>query len=134
MVGGARSALPDLLGRRAPAEPPCPRHPRDRAHVRARPQPSVTIRLWHDDIRRPPDESWTWARTNKEAMEILGAGEVVEISMDHDLGLHEIDPDASLELMAFAGRSPDGSGYDLVCWMCENGVVPAIITIHSWNP
>lgn len=94
----------------------------------------MSIRLWHDDIRRPPDEGWTWARTNKEAMEILGGGEVVEISMDHDLGLHEIDPDASLEMMSFAGRSPDGSGYDLVCWMCENGVVPAIITIHSWNP
>ena len=28
------------------------------------------MKLWVDDIRRPPDASWAWARTNAEAIEI----------------------------------------------------------------
>jgi hypothetical protein len=44
------------------------------------------IRLWHDDVRPPPDDSWTWARTNDAAKAVLEAHPVCEISLDHDLG------------------------------------------------
>lgn len=28
-------------------------------------------KLWHDDVRRPPDNTWLWARTNAEAVAFL---------------------------------------------------------------
>lgn len=92
------------------------------------------MKVWHDDIRKPPDDSWTWARTNAAAIALLEQDDVVEISMDHDLGLDEIDPDANPEAIYWAGRSESGSGLDLVRWMCANGRVPPAVTIHSWNP
>ena len=89
------------------------------------------MKLWHDDIRRPPDNSWKWARTNEQAKELLASGEVVEASLDHDLGLHDEDPD---ELGAHRRVGHDiGAGYALVEWMCETGYIPARVSIHSWN-
>ncbi len=90
------------------------------------------VKLWHDDIRRPPSSEWTWARTNDEAKRVLLEGSVVEISLDHDLGCHEMDPDAPMAMM-LRGAAPE-TGYDLAVWMCEVGIVPECITIHSWNP
>ena len=91
------------------------------------------VKLWHDDIR-PAPEGWLWARTNAAAMEILDTQDVDEISMDHDLGLENLDPDLDPMALFLAGRSPRGTGEDLVVWMIENGYVPPKITIHSWNP
>jgi hypothetical protein len=98
------------------------------------------VKLWHDDIRPPKEEGWVWARTNERAMELLETGEVEEISMDHDLGLHtismpeqyhELTPDQQHAIFC-AGRSED-TGLDLVLWMIANDKVPPIVTIHSWN-
>lgn len=50
-------------------------------------------RLWLDDIRRPPDDSWIWARTLEEARQVMLTCDIKEASLDHDLGLHEYDPD-----------------------------------------
>lgn len=94
------------------------------------------MKIWHDDVRHPPDDSWTWARTNKEAIHMLLQAEVqgvpvTEMSLDHDLGCHDIDgPGAEL----LKGDSPDGDGVDLVQAMCALRIVPPKITIHSWNP
>lgn len=44
------------------------------------------IKLWIDDVRPAPDESWVWAKTEQEAYNIWSEGNVVEISFDHDLG------------------------------------------------
>ena len=44
------------------------------------------IRLWLDDVRPMPPSFNYWAKTAKEAIEILKTGRVVEISLDHDLG------------------------------------------------
>ena len=43
------------------------------------------MKLWIDDIRVPPDECWHWAKSSKEALDVLGC-DVCEISFDHDLG------------------------------------------------
>lgn len=51
--------------------------------------------------------------------------------MDHDLGLHDADPD-DLEAVFHAGPNPEGT--KLVKWMCEYNKVPEKVTIHSWNP
>lgn len=89
------------------------------------------MKVWHDDIRRPPDETWEWARTNEVAQELLIGGEVTEISLDHDLGLENESPD-DLEACFQAGPRPED--IELVKWMCAVGCVPSLIVIHSWNP
>lgn len=93
------------------------------------------VRMWHDDIR-PPPEGWTWVRTNDAAKAVLKADNVLECSLDHDLGAHNYSEDqieADPELMFIIGQSEE-TGYDLVNWMVENDLVPPKVTIHSWNP
>lgn len=95
------------------------------------------VRLWHDDIRRPPDGTWDWARTNRAAMHVLLDGHlkgrpVQEASLDGDIGLHERDPDAP-DAWLLAGDSPDGDGIDLALAMVALRVVPPRVTIHSMN-
>jgi hypothetical protein len=51
------------------------------------------ISLWFDDIRRPPAQHWSWARTIDEAKLMVNSHNVVEASLDHDLGLEGYDPD-----------------------------------------
>lgn len=84
------------------------------------------MRLWHDDVRQPPS-GWVWAQNNDDAKKILKTGEVLEISMDHDLGASRCDG------IYAAGSSAD-NGYELAKWMVANILVPPSITIHSWNP
>lgn len=100
------------------------------------------MKLWHDDIRPPPDSSWTWVRTNSQAKAFLLAARKAnaayeEISLDHDLGLDYIDPKVyesrPEELWVLRGEGKE-TGLDLVHWMCENDLVPSKVTIHSWNP
>lgn len=97
------------------------------------------MRLWHDDVR-PAPAGWVWARTNAQAKEHLLTGQVREISMDHDLGYHDVvmpddpkDPDALMEILVLRGVSED-TGLHLAHWMVENHRVPSRIRIHSWNP
>jgi hypothetical protein len=92
----------------------------------------MVVNLWHDDVRRPPNADWIWARTNDEAKETLTDYEVDVISMDHDLGGHDLDPDAP-ETWLHRGPSSDGTGLDLVDWMIQNECVPRTVYIHSWN-
>jgi len=95
------------------------------------------MKIWHDDIRRPPDDSWYWCRTNEEVILLMTRSNfpwytITEISMDHDLGLHNEDPD---ELEAVFRRGfGEKTGLDLVKWLIENDRVPNKVTIHSWNP
>lgn len=96
------------------------------------------MKLWHDDVRRPPDPSWIWARTNEEAILRLicqrRAGDpVLEMSMDHDLGGEDLNPDDP-DSWIFRGGSEAGSGLDLAWCMVRLNLVPPSVTIHSWNP
>lgn len=96
------------------------------------------MRIWHDDVRAAPESGWEWVRTNDEAIKYLQhKGLVEEISLDHDLGHHNLelpqDPDELAEVMYKAGQS-EQTGMDLVTWMIEHDRVPAKIRIHSWNP
>jgi hypothetical protein len=95
------------------------------------------MKIWHDDVREPPDETWVWARTNKEAIYLLlVAGQqgiaITEMSLDHDLGLHEMS--FTEKALRYKGNSPDGDGVDLVQAMCALRLVPPKVTVHSWNP
>lgn len=100
------------------------------------PEPAL---LWHDDIRRAPP-GWLWARTNEQAHELLQAHHVYACSLDHDLGLHELDPEWYERLpdavanQVFEHNRSEATGLDLVHWLLEHGRVPPAVRIHSWNP
>ena len=94
------------------------------------------MKLWHDDVRPPPD-GWIWARTNAAAKALLEMAVVSECSLDHDLGFHDVlrpDDPGSVTEVASPGERTDETGLDLVNWMVGTGRVPAKVTIHSWNP
>lgn len=84
------------------------------------------VRVFHDDVR-PPPEGWALTRDNAAAQDLLVRGDVVEISLDHDLGARPEDG------INARGSSPDGDGLVLVRWMIVRGLVPARVTVHSWN-
>lgn len=92
----------------------------------------MKVRLWHDDVRRAP-EGWLWAQTNDEAKAILNEHEVIEASLDHDLGREGQEEYPEDEELLF-GDYGDETGVDLVRWMIENNAVPSLVRIHSWNP
>ena len=43
-------------------------------------------KIWLDDVRPPPDNSWTWIKDGATANQIVQRFDVDEISFDHDLG------------------------------------------------
>lgn len=76
--------------------------------------PTAPMSLWVDDVRRPPN-GWGWAMTSTEAIDALRDEDVVEISLDHDLG-------------------GDDTTRPVVLWMCEHDTWPAVVRVHSANP
>ena len=96
------------------------------------------MRLWVDDERNPsvwlphihwhrgrdPDEldDWLWVKTAQEAIAHLESEDIVEVSLDHDLG----DPDEV------------GDGYMVAVWIEERvatdeDYIPPVIHVHSSN-
>ena len=84
----------------------------------------MPIRLYLDDERTTP-AGWVRVYTAPEAIRMLEAGDVAEISLDHDLGDLKADPTL-------------GTGYDVACWIEEHaydGSCPKLTWgIHSANP
>jgi CheY-like chemotaxis protein len=80
------------------------------------------IKLWLDDYRLPPDESWTIATTAKEAIAILDSVDVDIVSLDFDLG----DEDRC------------GTGLDvarhLVALTKRGRPMPRVVMLHTQNP
>jgi hypothetical protein len=78
------------------------------------------MKVFLDDVREAPP-GWQRVYWPSEAIALLEAGGISEISLDHDLG-----DDAR------------GTGYDVVAWIEEavvtRGFKPPRITIHSANP
>ena len=89
--------------------------------------------LWLDDIREPWKHGFlgaVWAKTAKEAIEILKTGTIAFASLDHDL---------AWEHYPETGTNPkdyrEQTGYDVICWMEEHNVWPALgVECHSMNP
>ena len=79
------------------------------------------MKIFLDDIRKPPDESWTLCKWPDEVIDLLLTGKVTHLSLDHDLGNDDF-----------------GTGNDVVIWLEEqvyfNRLRPPIITVHSANP
>jgi hypothetical protein len=100
----------------------------------------LTWKLWYDDCRPPPDDTWVWARTNERAKELLTQYVFDECSLDHDMGLHELTPDEAndwdkiVEIANALQPEVEENGVALVKWMIETERVPELVVIHSWNP
>lgn len=88
----------------------------------------MQVKLWLDDIRDPVRFGrigWTWVKNYDEAVAAFRRYHVVEASLDHDLTLTQ----------SFGMPDKEKTGYDVVCWMEEHGVMPEQgVTVHSSNP
>lgn len=93
----------------------------------------MTICVWLDDIREPPNDgrNWLCVKTAAECIALLERSpRIVDVlSLDHDLGEH---PDAP--------ENP-GTGYDVACWLEERAAhhpgfetLPKRVLCHSANP
>ena len=81
------------------------------------------MKLWLDDVRKPPDASWHWVRTAEEAVAWLREDVVSEASLDHDLAL------------PLLGCEPK-TGYDVAAWLevHPEHYPPGGVQVHSMNP
>lgn len=80
------------------------------------------MKLFIDDIRNPPDETWILARSSNAAVSILfdNLNIIEEISFDHDLG----GDDTAYEVVEFLEEmAHEGHLYKPFAW-----------TVHSQNP
>lgn len=81
------------------------------------------MKLWFDDLRQPPDDSWTWAKTHYEAShameEMRISGEPFEaLSLDHDLG----------------GAGVESTTRSFLWGLILDRIWPNEIRVHSMNP
>lgn len=90
------------------------------------------MKLWLDDVRKPPDDSWTWCKSVEEALKI--ADKCEEWALDHDLGGQ----------LAHYGKGEYDftapTGADFIRWYCRDAritkgrqVLPPKVSIHSTN-
>lgn len=79
------------------------------------------MKIWVDDIRTPPDDTWVWHKTSKDAIRLLKVCQgwqwnpFTVMSLDHDLG-------------------GDDTTRPIVLWCCENNFWPVEVRVHSANP
>lgn len=81
------------------------------------------MKLWIDDIRNPPDESWDWVTTSEAAIATMSFFQEdgmlwiprEAVSFDHDLG-------------------GDDTTRPVVIWMIENDFKFDNYYVHSANP
>lgn len=93
------------------------------------------MKLWIDDVRQPPDESWTWVKSVDEAKiyytqctrpyhNVYVTPAITEISLDHDAGDY---------------ASMGGDYIRFLDWLekkaiIKNYQIDTLFTIHSRNP
>lgn len=73
------------------------------------------MKLWVDDARTPPDDTWRWVTTSEEAIRWLQDACVSTISLDHDLG-------------------GEDTTRPIVLHMCMEDIWPQTVLVHSCNP
>ena len=96
------------------------------------------LRLWLDDIRKPPHGYFLWAKTADEAIEMLQkyGDDIEHVSLDHDLDpthyAFQDDPGGYNAPLARWDRSKFKvkTGYAVIEWMQANRWVPDI-SVHS---
>jgi hypothetical protein len=88
------------------------------------------MKIWLDDLRPAPDDSWTWVKTSAEALSLLrdyyaadvglapiNSDPITVMSFDHDLGGNDTSRPVMMWLAEYGGdRWPDA------------------VLVHSMNP
>jgi len=79
------------------------------------------MKVWLDDVRPVPDNSWIRTETAQQTIELLRTEQVEIVSLDHDLGLLE------------------ETGYDVIKWIermvrSTTDYEPPEIRVHTDNP
>lgn len=84
---------------------------------------SDRLKVYLDDVRDPPDDTWVCVRTPSEAIELLQTGRVDEITLDFDLG--------------YDAEGNELTGYQVAVWVEEAVVLrnfkPPSMQVHSAN-
>lgn len=97
----------------------------------------TNTKLWVDDSRRPPDETWDWAKTSAEALEMLDAALYETVSLDHQLGqLPTAELVAKIKAIEARGDEPEDVDFidttrPIVLRWITDGNWPATILVHS---
>jgi hypothetical protein len=84
------------------------------------------MKIWVDDIRTPPDKTWTWVKSSRETIRYMTNWKIAQargwvdgpidvMSLDHDLG------------------GEDTTRY-IVLWCCNHDWWPVEVIVHSANP
>ena len=85
------------------------------------------MKIWVDDIRTPPDDSWKWVKTSGEAIKLLS--DYVKLKFDYELDIEY------LEVMSLDhDLGGDDTTRPIVLWCCENDFWPVEVVVHSANP
>lgn len=83
------------------------------------------VKIWVDDMRRPPDHTWIWVQNSRTAFFLvldcaLSNVSVQHLALDHDLGVTDGHSDTTRQL---------------VLSMCDNALPwPKHVSVHSSNP
>lgn len=93
------------------------------------------MKLWVDDIRNAPDDSWTVARTVTSAIECMHifGDSITEVSLDHDISYQ-------VEVLGTSRPYPSPETFRAVAhyilerYRPDMHPNPPKITIHSANP
>lgn len=79
------------------------------------------MKIFLDDLRNAPDDTWTTCRTAEDAIRLLATGKVSHISFDHDLGEESVR-----------------NGNDVAKWIeravDEQWILVPKWQVHSMNP
>jgi hypothetical protein len=84
----------------------------------------MTLKVWLDDVREPPDASWRWVTTPGAAISLLAEKRVALMSLDHDLG--------------YDAEGRELNSREVVNWIEQEVVLrgydPPKMRVHSANP
>lgn len=86
------------------------------------------MKLFVDDLRDPPHESWVTVRTSRQALNIL-----VRLYGEH-VGMYEITNYRGLEVVSLDhDLGGDDTTRPVMEWMIENNFWPERLIVHSAN-
>lgn len=87
------------------------------------------MKLWIDDIRNAPDDTWVVARTINSAIKAIRTFNIEEISFDHDIS-HQVT------MEALSRPYPCGECFCAVAYYVSVALWPQKpkVTIHTSNP
>ena len=98
------------------------------------------MKLWLDDMRKPPFGYDKWAKTADECIQMIKDHPITHVSLDHDLadehyGFSDSSPGYG-EPPPFLDRSvfKEKTGYTVLEWMRDTKTWVPNISVHTLNP